>query len=412
MSFVMNILKKKIMTGRLRSAIGMIRFPIRQWIFSIATKKLGLNIVTREDILKNKEQYSLIQFGAEESILVDEPYNKNPNEIPSIISSRVGKANTLNQPGVFEVINARLVGSTAVGFDAAGNLLAETLNPLNLSRAIPTRTHILKYLPTWEDRVDTACSIVMGNGNYFHWIADYLTRLQGLEFYQEQTGRKPTLIIDKNPTKWQIESLRLLGYEPENCLPWNGSSLKVDRLVIPSWRRERRIIPPSVCRWMRQRMLSNLDKVKSQSDSFSSRIYISRTKTTGRQVINEEEVLAALAPLGFVSYTMEKMSFADQVRLFSQAEIVVSPHGAALTNTLFSQNLSVIEFFGSYGSPSFFLLAKALGFRYACLASGYSGKNEFSQKYNGVTVDVARLQVLVEEMLSLSSDRSLLSMNS
>lgn len=412
MSLLMNAIKKKIMSGRLRAAIGTIRFPIRQWMFSVATNKLGLKIVTREEILKNRDKYSLIQFGTEETIVVEEPYNKNPQEIPSIISSRTGRANTLNQPCVFEVANARLIGSTAVGFDAAGNLLAETLNPLNLSRAIPTRTHILRQLPTWEAQVDTACSIVMGNGNYFHWIGDYLTRLQGLEYYQEQTGRTPTLIVDKHPAKWQIESLKLLGYEPENCLRWNGTSLKVERLVIPSWRRERRIIPPSVCRWMRQRMLSNLDRVERQSENFSSRIYISRTKTTGRQVINEEEVLAALAPLGFVAYTMEKMSFADQVRLFAQAEIVVSPHGAALTNTLFAQNLSVIELFGSYGSPSFFLLAQALGFQYACLASGFDGKNEFSQKYSGVKVDVARLQVLVEEMLSKSSDRSLLSMSS
>jgi len=411
MPFLINIVKKKIMNGRLRSLVGMIRFPIRQWMFSVATNKLGLNIVTREDILKNREKYSLIQFGAEETILVDEPYNQNPSEIPSIISSRTGKANILKQPCVFEVANARLVGSTAVGFDASGNLLAETLNPLNLSRAIPTRTHILRYLPTGEAQVDTACSIVMGNGNYFHWIGDYLTRLQGLEYYQEQTGRTATLIIDKNPAKWQIESLRLLGYEPDNCLPWNRSSLKVERLVVPSWRRERRIIPPTACRWMRQRMLSNLHKVESQRENFSSRIYISRTKTTGRQVINEAEVLAALAPFGFVAYTMEKMSFADQVRLFDRAEIVVSPHGAALTNIIFAQNLRVIELFGSYGSPSFFLLAKALGFQYACLASGYDGKNQFSKKYSGVMVDVARLRVLVEEMLSLSSG-SLLSMSS
>jgi len=33
----------------------------------------------------------------------------------------------------------------------------------------------------------------------------------------------------------------------------------------------------------------------------------------------------------------------DQVRLFSQAEIVVAPHGAGLTNILFAENLIVIE---------------------------------------------------------------------
>jgi capsular polysaccharide biosynthesis protein len=255
--------------------------------------------------------------------------------------------------------------------------------------------------------VDTVHSLVnpWSNG-YFHWIIDCLARLEGAEYYQQQTGIKPLLIIDSNPPKWKIESLRLLGYESDDCIPWNGSRLKVKRLVVPSFRRERSIISPSACRWLRQRMLSNLPDVGSNKLSFSPRIYISRTKKTGRNVINEDEVLKALTTFGFVAYTLENMSFSDQVRLFSQAEIVVAPHGAGLTNTIFApQNLILIDLFGLYNNPSFFVIAKALGFHYGCLGPVGNKERNQSEKFNDFSVDIAQLRVLVEEMLDIYSDR-------
>jgi hypothetical protein len=130
-------------------------------------------------------------------------------------------------------------------------------------------------------------------------------------------------------------------------------------------------------------------------------------------VINEDEVLAALAPLGFVSYTMEELSFEDEVRLFSQAEIVVATHGAGLTNMIFApQNLTVIELFSSsadsFGSACFFVLAQALGFRYGCLGANPNPKKT-REKYNGIMVNAARLLELVKEMLSQASDHQLVS---
>jgi len=60
------------------------------------------------------------------------------------------------------------------------------------------------------------------------------------------------------------------------------------------------------CRWLRQHIFSNLPDVESKQLSFSSKIYISRPKTVGRYLINEDEVLEALTPFGFVAYTPGK----------------------------------------------------------------------------------------------------------
>ena len=51
-----------------------------------------------------------------------------------------------------------------------------------------------------------------------------------------------------------------------------------------------------------------------------------------RPLVNEDEVVDALARLGFTPIKPETLSFADQVRLFRGAEAIVAPHGAELTN--------------------------------------------------------------------------------
>ena len=66
------------------------------------------------------------------------------------------------------------------------------------------------------------------------------------------------------------------------------------------------------------------------------RLYISRAGANKRKVVNEQELIEALAALGFESIEAESLRLADQARLFSEAELVVGAHGAGLTNILFA----------------------------------------------------------------------------
>jgi hypothetical protein len=405
-SFVVNMLKEKLPVTRLRE----IKMSLRKSMLYALIKKLGLRILKREDLLSSSEKYHVLQFGSEESIVVSQPYN-NADELSRLISIRIGTF-TLKKPFVSEVANAELIGPTAVGFDEDGNIISQTVVPEKrggVELALSTRSLILKTLPSLGvPELDTVCSLVNCWGkNYFHWLVECLTRIEGSEYYQEQTGRKPVLIIDSNPPNWKIESLRLLGYELDDCISWNKSRIKVKRLVVPSFRREEYQISPTACRWLSQRIISNLPDVGTENLSFSSKIYISRSKAAGRRVINEDDVLKALTPFGFVAYTLENMSFSDQVRLFSQAEIVVAPHGAGLANIIFSQNLILIELFSSWVVPVYFTLAKALGFHYGCLQSASSSLDsnetlQYSEQFKDIIVDIVKLRDLVAEMQELS----------
>jgi hypothetical protein len=74
------------------------------------------------------------------------------------------------------------------------------------------------------------------------------------------------------------------------------------------------------------------------------RIYISRRDAKSRRVQNEEEVLKALLPLNFIPVTLTDLSVAEQLQVFSRADIIVAPHGAGLAFMTFcNQETTVIE---------------------------------------------------------------------
>ena len=76
-----------------------------------------------------------------------------------------------------------------------------------------------------------------------------------------------------------------------------------------------------------------------------NRIYVSRNKGRPvRQVINEEELMKCLEPFGFRRIFMEDLDVKDQIRLFSEAEIIITPHGSALAfSTFCSESTTIIE---------------------------------------------------------------------
>lgn len=55
----------------------------------------------------------------------------------------------------------------------------------------------------------------------------------------------------------------------------------------------------------------------------------------GRRIINDAEVTSILKEHGFKTVDVTKMSFSQQTELFKDAEIIVSPLGASLTNCIF-----------------------------------------------------------------------------
>lgn len=113
------------------------------------------------------------------------------------------------------------------------------------------------------------------------------------------------------------------------------------------------------------------------------RLYISRARTPMRRLLNEAELFdTLLAGRGFVKTCPEDLTVARQIELFRKAEIIVSPHGAGLTNIMFCRpGTKLLEIFplGGLHSSAFMRMATLLDISYAYFC-GESVANRASAK--------------------------------
>ncbi|WP_188785539.1 glycosyltransferase family 61 protein [Halobellus salinus] len=223
--------------------------------------------------------------------------------------------------------------------------------------------------PTQE--YDYAVSLASFNvENYYHWVIEHLPQLRGVEHYTAQEGVSPVLILPQNPPNWMIESLAVCGYDKDDWVEWTGEPTQVNHLIVPEhpFRSMEIYFPPAIenCRWLRDRTTSNVDTKVLDNINVSPYLYISREDANSRRVLNRDEILAELRPLGFQSYVLSDLSFRQQVALFSQAEIIVAPHGAGATNMVFATGAVFVELIhsGNTRGAHYFLLAQECGHEY------------------------------------------------
>lgn len=232
---------------------------------------------------------------------------------------------------------------------------------------ISTLSLIYPRLPRLKREQGLYATIVSNRNpnNYYHWMIDYLTRLWPL-YESEITDYK--LFVPAKLTSFQVQSLQLLGYSEDRLVPFAQEHWEVEHLLVPSFAPAYRF-SPQACQWLRAKLLSALDGLE---DGSPKRVFISRQRASKRQLINEDEIWESLLKqAGFVRVFPETMTVADQARLFWGADVVISPHGAGLTNILFMrQDALVIELAPALrAKPGFFLLSSALGVRYACVTN-------------------------------------------
>ena len=123
-------------------------------------------------------------------------------------------------------------------------------------------------------------------------------------------------------------------------------------------------------------MRSNVDY---NSDSDGKIIYISRqnvSKERGRKVLNYDSIISVIDEFNGQSYTLEEMTFEEQVALFAESDLIISPHGAGLLNMTFADNPTVVELFpDSVLKPHFYFMSDMLGFEYSPLVTESEGEN-------------------------------------
>ena len=206
-------------------------------------------------------------------------------------------------------------------------------------------------------------------GNYYHWMHDTLTRLYGVgDFLPPQT--KYVVPADLRP--FQEDSLRALGIGEDRMARFDGTEV---------WELETLHFAPPVTNsgsdlraadvWTRDQIMAHYDIVPSRS---GRRIFISREHAPRRRLANQAEVEPILDRFGFETVAAERLTFRQQVELFSGAEAVVAIHGAGFTNMLFSPPglvvLDMIEPSRLTHAFVFWTMAEELGHDYWYVVTG------------------------------------------
>ncbi len=218
-----------------------------------------------------------------------------------------------------------------------------------------------------------------GEKNYFHWMIDTVIRIYLL---QKSTLKIDKYVFDGSDKRFNQETLKALGISPEKIIKSRSyPHIQAKELVVPSFTAKQDTLRTTKwgCKFLRDLFLTpeNIEKSSGKPE----RIYISRKQASWRRVLNEEEVVNLLDKFDFISITLESMSVAEQASYMAAAKVIISPHGAGLTNLVFcSPGTKLIEIFSpKYVSYLYWEISSFCGIKYYYLI-GEKFENNNSEK--------------------------------
>ena len=121
-------------------------------------------------------------------------------------------------------------------------------------------------------------------------------------------------------------------------------------------------------------------------------------------MINEPEIVDTLKQYGFESVALETLSLLEQIALMANAEVVIAPHGAGLTNIVFCDpGTKIIEFlYPASVNVMYWTIAEEMKFEYYYLMAEGDVPPENVNPYlnsDDMTINIEKLK----KLLSLAS---------
>lgn len=247
-----------------------------------------------------------------------------------------------------------------------------------------------------RQRVDEAFLLGFGKyKNYFNWTLRYASRLQLLDGFAP--GMK--LLVPDPKIGFIAKTLRFFGISEERIVPVTAP-LRVKKLhLCAPFALGRYELSPHMLITLREN-----PRVTQLADTGVKRLYIPRVNVKMRRVVNEAAVIERLSALGFQVFDNAEYSIEDQARGFRSADIVVAPHGAGLSNIVYSRpGTAVVEIIPEgydQGVTSYRSLADLLGLRYLPLFAREATVDRRGNRCNSdIEIDVDELVPVVESLL-------------
>lgn len=223
--------------------------------------------------------------------------------------------------------------------------------------------------------------------NYYHWLIEIFPRLMLVDGCVDLVNIP--LLVPVDAPQYIFETLELAGLTHRVQFLNNGI-YQFDALYIPS-----ALSPPShpssfSVNWVRDKLLK---ETLHQTPSAKRRIYVSRRDAPIRFTTNEAELLILLKEYNFDCVVLSEMTVADQIETFSNAEFVISNHGAGLTNLVFCKagTVAIELFVQGWFTNAFYHIALLRNLQYGFMVCPRVG--------NGQYVAPEKLEVIIQAAL-------------
>jgi len=236
-----------------------------------------------------------------------------------------------------------------------GDVLHEPLLPV---RELPLKEPVLVCHPA----------------SYFHWLLEVLPNL--LFAVARFPGIK--IVVPEKCPDYLLEGLAtVLGPGARERLVTCPGPIRVDTLVMPQYHSVPEFTSSQVVRVLKSEVQAKVvgEGSSAVAGAGGPRVYISRRRGRKRRLAGEELLEERLKERGVRVLHCEELSFADQIRIFHEAETVIGTHGAGLSNIVWAQApCKVIEIFPkNYILDCFAWLSFTLGldYRYVICNTGH-----------------------------------------
>ena len=169
---------------------------------------------------------------------------------------------------------------------------------------------------------------------YNHWVDFLMSKF----WYLDQFPELASLPIVMTPIqiRYVEQYLKLLGiddkfrfifYDKSVCYHFKSAYIPtVAALPCTS---------PANVRWIRDKLLKHADKVP---EGFEDGLYYTTRAEASHGILNDQEIIDFLTPLGFKCLDWGKFTIPQQIALAQNAKVVIGEHGSNHTNLIFANS--------------------------------------------------------------------------
>lgn len=242
-----------------------------------------------------------------------------------------------------------------------------------------------------------------GINNISHWFVDVLPRLHLLR----KSGlydKVDWFYVPSTRYSYQTETLELLGIPADKIITGEMHPHIAADCVIASTapRGNHTLVPQWLCDFIQESFMPYAEKESDLLVPESPYLYISRSDSKMRNVLNEKELLQALEPYGFKCVVASQLSIKEKIKLFSKAKVIMGATGAGLISMLFCKpGTKMIELFneGFVIEPFYDIASKInLDYEYIICKGNKHVRNASQGQRENLQVEIEKVVEILEMM--------------